>query len=371
MFSSIEADNVQEAYVRGLALVRSAGVLQETRNGSVLVIPWPVMTVYAHPMERVLLDPRRDANPFFHLLESMWMLAGRDDVASLEPFNAGLKRYSDDGEVYHGAYGKRWRGWFPSHMADGEWGELDQLRRVIELIRANPADRRIVVQMWDPTTDLGQTGQDFPCNTNIYLRVRDGFLDMTVCNRSNDAVWGAYGANAVHMSVLQEFVAAACGLLVGRLYQLSNNLHGYTETMDKVGEPQMYTRRDVGEGVSEALVGLTMYDSVDFQSHPLFRSCPSMPVDEIFRQVDAFWAGSDSMGQPEDLRDFFTMDGLQTLIMTRASYLAFKTKEYDRALSCARDIPASDWRRACVEWLERRAAGRDAKAAQGEGQRPD
>ena len=43
-------------------------------------------------------------------------------------------------------------------------------------------------------------------------------LCMTVCNRSNDMLWGAYGANVVHMSMLQEFVALFSKFTDGRLY---------------------------------------------------------------------------------------------------------------------------------------------------------
>ena len=42
-------------------------------------------------------------------------------------------------------------------------------------------------------------------------------------------LWGAYGANVVHMSFLQEWMAAAVGLPVGDYYQFSNNFHLYTD----------------------------------------------------------------------------------------------------------------------------------------------
>lgn len=352
MFSSITARNVQDAYVQGLALVREHGVREETRNGPALVVPWPVMTVYERPVERVLLDPTRDANPFFHALEAMWMLAGRNDVASIDPFLGALKKYSDDGEIYHGAYGHRWRAHF----------EFDQLARIIELLRASPGDRRIVLQMWDATWDLGRRGLDFPCNTQIYFRTRHDTdrsgppmvertvgghdisvyggsersvtcLDMTICNRSNDAVFGAYGANAVHMSVLQEFVAAACGLQVGHMYQMSNNLHGYMETLDRVGVPEVYN----------------YYADNMLKATPLFRSWANLEVPEIMRQIEAFWENTPST----DL-SFFTGDGIETLELVRQSYLAHKNKDRDSATSLARSIPGDDWGRACSEWLERR-----------------
>jgi thymidylate synthase len=383
VFSSLQVRNVQEAYVRGLQLVRREGQLEETRNGPALVIPWPVVTIYERPYERVLLDPVRDANPFFHLMESIWMLAGRGDVASLEPFNAGLKRYSDDGRTYHGAYGWRWRNWFEDmsehscmHQEDGP--NIDQLAEVIELLRANPGDRRVVLQMWDPVSDLGKQGLDFPCNTQCLFRVRrrpgGGWnmgvndLDMTIFNRSNDAIWGAYGANAVHFSVLQEFVAAAIGCSVGHMYQWSNNLHAYCETLDKVGEPRLYTRRGLGpmpQDASGPTVGLTMYEDPSFRADPLFNphEAKKVPAEELFRQVEAFWDGSDEVGRPDDRRDVFSSRGISTLIMMRQAYRSFKSKDYANADSCAGEVLLLDWRRACVEWLERRATARAARDA--------
>ena len=67
--------------------------------------------------------------------------------------------------------------------------------------------------MWDAKQDLSHRNEskDLPCNTHVYFSIREGFLDMTVCNRSNDLIWGCCGANAVHMSFLQEYVATMWG----------------------------------------------------------------------------------------------------------------------------------------------------------------
>src|SRR5437667_12765939 len=79
----------------------------ESRNGPVMVVDEPVIIIYTHPRERVLLNYYRDANPFFHLYESLWMLAGRNDLKSLEFFVGHMKDYSDDGLTFNGAYGHR------------------------------------------------------------------------------------------------------------------------------------------------------------------------------------------------------------------------------------------------------------------------
>lgn len=214
----IKARNINSVYPEGLWWLHVLGEQEESRNGKVLVAPGPVMTCYHTPTERVLLDEKRDANPFFHLAEAIWMLAGANDVDWITQFNHQMAAYSDDGARFNGAYGYRWRYHFG----------FDQLREVMARLRADRSTRQAVLTMWDPTADLGAATKDKPCNTQVYFRVKGGdTLESTVMCRSNDIIWGAYGANAVHFSMLHEFIARGSGLKVGRMYQLSNNFHIY------------------------------------------------------------------------------------------------------------------------------------------------
>lgn len=220
MTYNIKATNVNEAFLSGLWWLRTAGVRENSRNGPALVAPGPIVTEYAHPWERVLFLPQRDANHVFHLLEALWMLTGSDDVTPLIPFNSGIARYTEDGAHMHGAYGFRWRSNFP----------MDQILEAIHQLKENPGSRQVVLAMWDPERDLSTLDlKDRPCNTHIYFDCRGGKLNMTVCCRSNDMLWGAYGANVVHMSVLQEVIAAGVGVPMGCYRQFSNNFHLYTE----------------------------------------------------------------------------------------------------------------------------------------------
>ncbi len=214
----IKVRNVNHAFVEGLWALKTSGVEQASRNGPVLVLPEPMLTVYTSPTERVLYEPRRDANPVFHLMEAIWMLAGRNDSGVMSAYNANFLSYAEaDGSV-HGAYGARWR---------GLWG--DQLMQAASMLKKNPDSRRVVVQMWAADRDLGADKKDVPCNTHIYFDLMGGVLNMTVCNRSNDMLWGAYGANVVHFSFMQEWMAAAVGVDVGVYRQFSNNFHLYTD----------------------------------------------------------------------------------------------------------------------------------------------
>jgi hypothetical protein len=225
----IAARNVNDAYRRGLRLLYAEGQLSPSRNGDVLRVDDPVTTVYDHPTERVLFSAQRNANPFFHLIESLWMLNGRNDTRTLTQFIPRMAEFSDDGMTFHGAYGHRWRRWaLPNHRdPSGRTPELDQLDVAVRMLKQNSADRRVVIGMWDPALDLGIASKDIPCNDLIKLRITNGALDLHVYCRSNDAIWGCYGANAVQFSVLQEYLAARIGCSVGRYWQISGDFHAY------------------------------------------------------------------------------------------------------------------------------------------------
>lgn len=217
--------NVHAALPVGLDFLTKYGFRQNSRNGEVLVYPSPVATVYEHPLERVIFWPERDANPFFHLYEGLWMLQGRNDVVPLSHYVKNMENYSDDGITLYGAYGYRWR---------REFG-YDQLAVIINRLKKDPTDRRCVLSMWSPTTDLlKEQGKDIPCNLTVTFQISNGTLNMVVFNRSNDIVWGAYGANAVHFSMLLEYMAGSIGCQVGTYTQISVNYHMYLNVLKQV-----------------------------------------------------------------------------------------------------------------------------------------
>lgn len=232
MIYAFTYQDVNEAYHELQTLKHHYVELEETRNGKAWVFQEPVVITYLTPSRRVLFDPIRDANPFFHYMEALWMLSGSDTVSFPGQFAKNLKNYSDNGVTLNGAYGYRWR----SHFG------LDQIEHVVELLQRDPNSRRAVIAMWDPRQDWEES-LDLPCNTHVYFRVVKGALTMTVCNRSNDLVWGTLGANVVHMSLLQEFIAGWLKMPVGPYHQFTNNLHIYDGWERKFGPPvRWYTK---------------------------------------------------------------------------------------------------------------------------------
>ena len=194
-------------------------VLENSRNGAVLTCPSPATITLTRPMYRVLYNSKRDANPFFHVMEFVWMMAGRRDVDWIRQFNKGIDKYAERDGHFHGAYGYRWQKTFGGN----------QIVALVNQIKADPYSRQHVLQMWSATHDLLNTEKvkDKPCNTSIMFRMVMDRLDMTVINRSNDLVWGALGANLVHMPLLHELIARSVPCKLGTYRVFSNNLHVY------------------------------------------------------------------------------------------------------------------------------------------------
>jgi thymidylate synthase len=337
----IHARNVNDAIVKGAQLLGEGGRVQDSRAGRTVEYPEPVCTVYAQPLERVLFDPVRDANPFFHLMEALWMLAGRKDVDWLVRFNQRMATYSDDGIVFNAAYGYRWREQFDLEAAHGEQLR-DQLGAIVRLLRADPDSRRAVLQIWDAEADLGMPSKDIACNTQAMFKVRDGRLNITVSNRSNDIVWGCYGANAVQFSMLLEYMAARIGVAPGVYRQISDSYHAYDDTWPKIS------------GIGERFSG-DLYDQGEVSVYPLVADPDSFDA-ELARWMDGApdelslddW---DSEAEQATWRNPYFM---RVATPIHNGWFAYKRKDRAAANAWLDRCAATDWQRAGRSWLQRR-----------------
>lgn len=339
----VRARNVNEALPLGLILIEDYGVETTSRGLRTKRYPGPVSTIYSRPRERVLFDAARDANPFFHFIESLWVLSGSNRVELPQYFLNSIGRFSDNGVTFHGAYGHRLRSAFG----------FDQIERACELLSNKPDTRQAVLSIWDPAVDLGSNTKDMPCNDMIMLDIVGGRLNMTVCNRSNDLVWGAYGANAVQFSVLQEFIAAMVGVEVGVYVQQSNNYHVYLDNPTRLkfcsGEyPERGAVLDPYAGGSVTAYPLAT-DATE--ARKLHMDCVNMAV-----QIEQ---GGDLL-----TLEYHSAFGFHVVRQVVLGYELYKAKHYARAMSVIRSIPATDWRLAMAEWVQRRA--RAAAAAKGD-----
>lgn len=348
--------NVNEAFSRLVNDIVNEDVpLVKTtsRAGEVLQITEPVIITYDNPLERVLFNEARDANPFFHLMESLWMLAGRNDVRTLAYYNSQISNIaSDDGKTFNGAYGYRWHhgqaywghGTGPGGKKGGPTGELNQLAVIINELRRNPGSRRCVLTMWNVGDDLQAitTSKDVCCNTHAYFLITNGALHMTVCNRSNDLVWGMLGANVVHFSFLLEYMAANIGVSVGQYHQVTNNLHVYTE------------RWSPKEWISDITPD-------HYANRPRLMYTPLVKdINQFHRELNPFVStilaskdiSSDSIAWNQWQEPFLSRVALPAAL----AWNAHRRKDYHKACEWAGEIIADDWRIVCTNWIRKRQA---------------
>lgn len=216
-----EAATAREIYREQLDATLRHGsevVVREQRTRELL----NAVTTLTRPTYRICDVPGRQWNPFLALSEALWILAGRDDLAAILPYNQQAKEYSDDGETLYGAYGVRLK---------------DQIAPAIERLKNEETDRRVVLAIWK-AQDLSVASKDPPCNDMVMFKLRGGKLHMTVVNRSNDLHWGLHAVNLPTFGLLQEYIATRIGVEVGAQTHLSNSLHVYLD-----GPAQKITER--------------------------------------------------------------------------------------------------------------------------------
>jgi thymidylate synthase len=412
----LEFRNVNDAFyamVRGVVTGDVETEEVDSRNGPVLRVPEPVMVTYSHPRERVLFNEARDCNPFFHVYESLWMLAGRNDVAPLAYYVSRFREYSDDGKTLNGAYGHRWR----YHQWDHEDTDTDQLDILVAHLKTNPNSRRAVLQMWNVEDDLLKIGgfgnrirctlchgtgfweteqlgtedcpkcnrtgwidepasKDVCCNLSVMFSLRSKamnddmrsppfgqtsshLLDMTVYNRSNDMIWGMLGANYVHFTMLQEYMAARLDVDVGKYHHVTNDLHIYKNNWEPDEWLGWYDK--IGyDGDDYVAYGPEGNAAAEFETVPLVKD-PHVFEQELPRFVELHSSlGSFKTSGYVEWTEPFLRDVADPLLKAfhwRKMYQQ-GTEDLGEMEDAAQNIQDSAWRTAAMGWINKRVTNK-------------
>lgn len=310
---------------------------RQSRNGPTVEFVRPVVINYRHPRQRVLLSKVRDANPFFHLFEAIWMLAGRNDVAFPARFASRMKSFSDDGVKLYGAYGQRWTPLLPTIIAN---------------LRKDKDTRRCHMPLFF-SEDTFYAGKDMPCNTAVVFYARNGFLDMTVFNRSNDLIWGALGANYVHFGFLQEYVAAMTELEIGTYSQVSTCLHLYTEF--DITKKMML-------GMEVEYAPTQSYASMNVRRSPHW--ILNRTDDKLWQHDAAYFLDHFALGDVTNRNTWHEPFFKHVAAPMYRTWLLFKQDKIEDAFAESHDIRASDWKFAARQWMDLVLERRREKANQ-------
>ena len=137
----------------------------------------------------------------------------------------GFSKFDGDlGRVY----GVQWRNWTNT---DGE--VFDQLTDVIERIKKDPYDRRLIVSAWNPG-ELHKMALP-PCHRDFQFYVADGKISLHMNQRSCDMFLGV-PFNIASYSMLLSMVAQVTGLEPGEAVFTFNDAHIYEEHFEAVKE---------------------------------------------------------------------------------------------------------------------------------------
>jgi len=231
----IQTQNVNTALLDILKLVRDEGEWVEVRKGDDTVRFKEVRgvnIVIQNPTERVLYHAERGNDLTATAAETLWVLAGNNDMNYLSKFLPRAPDYSDDGIIWRAGYGQRLR------HAGSDGDNVDQLQFIYDMLTITPNSRQAVMNIWDCVEENhafyhGGT-KDYPCNDLQQFIVRNGQLELYNYVRSNDAIFGATGINFYEFSVIQALMAGALGLDVGSYNHHVCSLHYYDWHKDKV-----------------------------------------------------------------------------------------------------------------------------------------
>jgi len=196
----------------------------------------PAVVQFTDPIRRFLMVPGRNINPFFQVMESIWILGGRGDVAWISRYLKAIERYSDGKKEFNAPYGSRMRYYgYHRSLADisyvnNKFAFQDQFYNCFKFLSNDPYSRHATMVFWDPRFDNPVIETiDRPCNVAFHFLIRNEALSLSIFNRSNDVHWGLFNANVVQFSIILEAMAFALGVKVGLETHFIDSLHYYVD----------------------------------------------------------------------------------------------------------------------------------------------
>lgn len=133
-------------------------------------------------------------------------------------------------------YGFQWRHYnaeYKNFDTDYAGKGVDQLRKLVETLKTNPTDRRMIVMAWNPTM-LDQMALP-PCHYGFQVTVTNGKLNLLWNQRSVDIMLGL-PFNIASYAILLHLLAKETGFKEGKLIGFLGDVHIYTNHIDGANE---------------------------------------------------------------------------------------------------------------------------------------
>ena len=217
--------------------------------------------------------------------ELLWFIEGSSDDNRLKELSGSERTiWTDNAEADYWApkakfagdlgrvYGVQWRHWLTPQGT-----EIDQLGTIVERIKTNPTDRRLVVSAWNPG-ELDQMALP-PCHMlfQFFPNTKDKTLSLHMVQRSCDMFLGV-PFNIASYALLLSMVAQVTEYTPHECILTLNDAHIYHDHFDAVTEqlsreplplPTLWLNPEVKD-----INGFTIDDIrlENYQSHPAIRA---------------------------------------------------------------------------------------------------
>ncbi|EDW87468.1 thymidylate synthase [Drosophila yakuba] len=190
--------------------------------------------------------------------ELLWFVAGKTDAKLLQAKNVHIwdgnstrefldklgfteRAVGDLGPVY----GFQWRHFGAEYATcddDYSGKGIDQLRQVIDTIKNNPSDRRIIMSAWNPLDIPKMALPPCHCLAQFYVSQTRGELSCQLYQRSADMGLGV-PFNIASYALLTHMIAHVTGLKPGDFVHTMGDTHVYLNHVEPLKEQLQRTPR--------------------------------------------------------------------------------------------------------------------------------
>ena len=212
-------------YLNLMRHVLENGAIKEDRTGT------GTRSVFGHQMrfdlsEGFPLVTTKKCHLRSIIHELLWFLQGDTNIKYLTDNGVRIwDEWANDNGDLGPVYGQQWRSW---GAADGH--KIDQISNVIERMKSNPDDRRLIVCSWN----VGEIEKMAlpPCHCFFQFYVADGKLSCQLYQRSADIFLGV-PFNIASYALLTMMVAQVTGLKAGEFIHTLGDAHLYSNHIDQ------------------------------------------------------------------------------------------------------------------------------------------
>ena len=158
--------------------------------------------------------------------ELLWFLQGDTNIKYLQDNGVRIwDEWADENGELGPVYGYQWRNW---PAPNGE--SVDQISKLVEMIKKNPDSRRLMVSAWNPAL-VDQMALP-PCHALFQFYVADGKLSCQLYQRSADIFLGV-PFNIASYALLTLMVAQVCDLQPGEFIWSGGDCHLYANHLEQ------------------------------------------------------------------------------------------------------------------------------------------